>query len=155
MTITKLKATSASAVFPLPDGAFIIGVDKRPSDYGSRGYIYETPVSDFKTPAEVLKANDDFEDCDAIYLINPARGTCTDITEIMALAWLKKNDDMTREDIDRIGMTPDGRHGQHMRWLLESDAFEDWSSNLLQSEADDALYGSYAQQHRFRACDLV
>ena len=134
--------------FPMPIGAFLVAVSDE------WGVTLEISTMSYESPAAALEANDDFEDADRVFLCLPAMGRMVDIREELAEAWLTTHRDYALDDLQLVDAV-NGVHGKVMRWLVSTAAYERRVEELHEAKIERERYGSYEEQHRLRAHELV
>ncbi|WP_273789962.1 hypothetical protein [Bartonella sp. ML70XJBT] len=93
--------------------------------------------------SQILKIIDETDDAIQIFRINPSENSCEDISEDIAEFYLRE-----REEQCFNGNIPHD-------FILHSTAYGFFLDDIKQREYDDAMYGSYEQQHRLRPCDVL
>ena len=134
--------------FPMPAGAFLVAVSDE------WGITLEVSTKSYESPAAALEANGDFEDADRVFLCLPAMERMVDIREELAEAWLATHRDYALDDLQLVDAV-NGVHGKVMRWLVSTDAYGCRVEELHEAKIERERYGSYEEQHRLRAHDLV
>ncbi|WP_375663511.1 hypothetical protein [Bartonella sp. CL63NXGY] len=93
--------------------------------------------------SQVLKIIDEADDAIQIFRINPSENNCEDISEEIAEAYVKENIEHLHED------------SEVHDFVRESDAYQELLDEIADEKYNDEIYGTYEQQHRLRACDVL
>ncbi|WP_375684799.1 MULTISPECIES: hypothetical protein [unclassified Bartonella] len=93
--------------------------------------------------SQVLKIIDEADDAIQIFRINPSENNCEDISEEIAEAYVKENIEHLHEE------------SKVHDFVLESDAYQELLDEIADEKYNDEIYGTYEQQHRLRACDVL
>ncbi|VEJ46142.1 hypothetical protein [Bartonella vinsonii] len=93
--------------------------------------------------SQILEIVDEADDAIQILRINPSENSCEDISEDIAEFYLRE-----REEQCFNGNIPHD-------FILHSTAYGFFLDDIKQREYDDAMYGTYEQQHRLRPCDVL
>ncbi|WP_375667048.1 MULTISPECIES: hypothetical protein [unclassified Bartonella] len=93
--------------------------------------------------SQVLKIIDEADDAIQIFRINPSEKNCEDISEEIAEAYVKENIERLDED------------SEVHDFVRESDAYQELLDEIADEKYNDEIYGTYEQQHRLRACDVL
>ncbi|WP_375653082.1 hypothetical protein [Bartonella sp. MR110HLJHH] len=93
--------------------------------------------------SQILSIVDEVDDAIQIFRINPSEKSCQDISEEIADAYVEANIEHLHED------------SKVHYFVRESDAYHDLLSDLAKEKYNDAMYGTYEQQHRLRPCDVL
>ncbi|WP_375620492.1 hypothetical protein [Bartonella sp. TS25HLJMH] len=92
---------------------------------------------------QVLKIIDEADDAIQIFRINPSEKNCEDISEEIAEAYVKENIERLDED------------SEVHYFIQESDVYNRLLDEIADEKYNDAMYGTYEQQHRLRPCDVL
>ncbi|WP_332060788.1 hypothetical protein [Bartonella sp. CB74] len=91
---------------------------------------------------DILKVLEGTEGVIKVICIDNSTKYCEDISEEIAEAYIKEN-----------GILQFNSTGHP--FIEESDAFDAFWDEIAKQEYEDALYGTYEQQHRLRPCDVL
>ncbi|WP_375671287.1 hypothetical protein [Bartonella sp. CL434QHHD] len=93
--------------------------------------------------SQILSIVDEVDDAIQIFHINPSENNCEDISEEIAEAYVKENIEHLHED------------SEVHDFVRESDAYQELLDEIADEKYNDEIYGTYEQQHRLRACDVL
>ncbi|WP_375658336.1 MULTISPECIES: hypothetical protein [unclassified Bartonella] len=93
--------------------------------------------------SQILSIVDEVDDAIQIFRINPSENNCEDISEEIAEAYVKENIEHLHED------------SEVHDFVRESDAYQELLDEIADEKYNDEIYGTYEQQHRLRACDVL
>ncbi|AGF76177.1 hypothetical protein [Bartonella vinsonii] len=108
--------------------------------YGDEQYIGESGPLDEN---QILGIVDEADDTIKIFRINPSENSCEDISEEIAEAYIKENRAFLDED-SKVDY-----------YVCESAAYNRLLDEIADEKYNDAVYGTYEQQHRLRFCDVL
>ncbi|EJF82444.1 hypothetical protein [Candidatus Bartonella washoeensis] len=108
--------------------------------YGDDQHIGESGPLD---ESQILEIVDEADDTVQIFRINPSENSCEDISEDLAEAYIKENFELLYEDSK---VDP---------YIYESNAYHRFLDDIADEKYNDAVYGTYEQQHRLRLCDVL
>ncbi|WP_375676483.1 MULTISPECIES: hypothetical protein [unclassified Bartonella] len=93
--------------------------------------------------SQILSIVDEADDAIQIFRINPSEKNCEDISEEIAEAYVKENIEHLHEE------------SKVHDFVRESDAYQELLDEIADEKYNDEIYGTYEQQHRLRACDVL
>ncbi|WP_375675576.1 hypothetical protein [Bartonella sp. CL100XZDX] len=93
--------------------------------------------------SQVLKIIDEADDALQILRINPSENNCEDISEEIAEAYVNENIEHLHEE------------SKVHDFVRESDVYQELLDEIADEKYNDEIYGTYEQQHRLRACDVL
>ncbi|WP_375653149.1 MULTISPECIES: hypothetical protein [unclassified Bartonella] len=93
--------------------------------------------------SQILSIVDEVDDAIQIFRINPSENNCEDISEEIAEAYVKENIERLDED------------SEVHYFICESDVYNRLLDEIADEKYNDEIYGTYEQQHRLRACDVL
>ncbi|GAA5111923.1 hypothetical protein [Bartonella jaculi] len=108
--------------------------------YGDDQHIGEAGPLDER---QVLEIVDEADDAIQIFRINPSENSCEDISEDIAEAYIKENLEFLNED------------SKVPPYIYESNVYNRLLDDLAEEKYNDAVYGTYEEQHRLRPCDVL
>ncbi|WP_375703896.1 hypothetical protein [Bartonella sp. AD13SXNS] len=97
----------------------------------------------FLEEKDMIKFIDQADNAVQILRVEPTTNRCEDISEDIAECYLKECEEQCFN-----GNIPHG-------FVTHSSAYVFFLDDIKQREYDDAMYGSYEQQHRLRPCDVL
>ncbi len=97
----------------------------------------------FLDEKEIIKFIDQVDNAVEIFRIEPTNNRCENISEDAAELYLKKYE----EECFEGGIIHD--------FVLHSSAYGVFLDDIKRREYEDAMYGTYEQQHRLRPCDVL
>ncbi|WP_375652094.1 MULTISPECIES: hypothetical protein [unclassified Bartonella] len=93
--------------------------------------------------SQILSIVDEVDDAIQIFRINPSENNCEDISEEIAEVYVKENIEHLHED------------SEVHYFICESDVYNKLLDEIADEKYNDEIYGTYEQQHRLRACDVL
>ncbi|WP_455474692.1 hypothetical protein [Bartonella sp. B30(2025)] len=97
----------------------------------------------FYEEKDIIKFIDNVENAVKIFRIEPTINRCENISEDIAELYINGHDIIYLEN------------KTYHDFILESEAYHNFLDDIVKQEYEDALYGTYEQQHRLRFCDVI
>lgn len=97
----------------------------------------------FYEEKDIINFIDEADNALKVMRIEPNNNRCEDISEDLAEFYLKEREEQCFNDV-----IPHD-------FVKHSAAYGFFLDNIRQREYEDAMYGTYEQQHRLRLCDVL